>query len=114
MLKYKGYYGTIDFNLEENLLYGSLLGFEKTVTYESNSLKGLKIAFEKSVDEYFNTCEEMQIEPKQIFNRVFTVETSSKIYEKLAVIAASKKIGLYKLVNNTLEKLIDKEKQLLK
>ncbi len=49
-LKYKGYLGTIEPDLETGELFGKLAFIRDLVTYEAETLKALEKAFTASVD----------------------------------------------------------------
>jgi len=41
-LKYKNYYGSVEFSVRDNILFGSIIGIDDLVTYESESVEELK------------------------------------------------------------------------
>ena len=51
-LKYKGYLGTIEPDLETGELFGKLAFIRDLITYEAETLKALEQAFKESVDGY--------------------------------------------------------------
>jgi predicted HicB family RNase H-like nuclease len=66
ILTYKGYFGSIELSLEDNCLFGSLIGLENgAITYEGNTLTELKDQFEETVDTYLEPCTECKIEPQK-------------------------------------------------
>ena len=58
-LTYRGYFGTVNFNSDENLFYGKVLGISDLVNFEGSSVKELKESFEESIDDYQETCKEL-------------------------------------------------------
>ena len=58
-LTYKGYTGTVNFNSDENIFYGKVLGISDLVNFEGSSVKGLKESFEESINDYQETCKEL-------------------------------------------------------
>lgn len=68
VLTYKGYYGSIELSLEDNCLFGSLIGLENgAMTYEGDTITKLKDQFEETVDIYLEHCRECGIEPQKPF-----------------------------------------------
>lgn len=55
--EYKGYIGTIEVNVDENIMYGKIHGITDLVTFESESVPGIKEEFQKAVDDYLRMCE---------------------------------------------------------
>ena len=55
-LKYKGFIGSIEAEVEDNTLYGKVLGLDKQtlITYEGQTLSELKQDFENAVDDWEN------------------------------------------------------------
>ena len=63
-LKYKGFIGSIEAELEDDTLYGKVLGLDKGVliTYEGQTLSELKADFINAVDDYIEHCKANGIE----------------------------------------------------
>ena len=87
-LKYKGYLGTIEPDLETGELFGKLAFIRDLVTYEAETLKALELAFQESVDGYLESCAELGKQPDQPFKGTFNVRISPELHRK-AVLAAS-------------------------
>nr|CBL47421.1 hypothetical protein pPAA3_0030 [Photorhabdus asymbiotica] len=57
-LTYKGYIGTIEFDVEDNYLFGKLAYIRDLVTYQATTVKELEDEFKKSVELYLEDCQE--------------------------------------------------------
>ena len=57
MMNYKGYYGSSEFDPEDELFYGKLAYIRDLVLFEGKDEKGLKAAFHAAVDDYLELCE---------------------------------------------------------
>lgn len=86
-LRYKGYLGTIEPQLEDGVLFGKLAFIRDLVTYESLNLIDLKKEFETSVDIYLEECKELGKEPDTPCKGSFNVRVSPELH-KDAVLAA--------------------------
>jgi predicted HicB family RNase H-like nuclease len=86
-LRYKGYIGTIEPQLEANTLFGKLAFIRDVVTYEAMTIKELEQEFKNSVDTYLLTCEELGREPNKPCKGSFNVRTGESLHRS-AVIAA--------------------------
>ena len=63
-LKYKGYSGTVEYNEEDNCLFGKVIGMNKnSITYEGTTEEELKTDFEAGVDLYLESCKERGVNP---------------------------------------------------
>mgnify|MGYP003296860371 CR=1 FL=1 len=56
LLEYKGYQGTIEYSVEDNIYFGSITGIRSLISYEGQSKDDLKANFEVAVDEYLEFC----------------------------------------------------------
>ena len=104
VLTYKGYCGSIEFSLEDNCLYGSLIGLENgAMTYEGDTLNELKTRFEETVDIYLEHCQECGIEPQKPFSGLFCVRLSSSLHQMITVKAEEKGISVNRFIKQALE-----------
>lgn len=85
-LKYKGYLGTIEPNLEEGTLFGKVAFIRDLVTYEAENLKQLQQEFQVSVDDYLEFCTERSKEPNKPLKGSFNVRISPELH-RAAVMA---------------------------
>jgi predicted HicB family RNase H-like nuclease len=72
-MEYKGYQGSIEVSLEDNVLHGKILHIVDLVTFEAQTPDGLRQAFEGEVDEYLTFCEEEGVAPDKPFKGTFNV-----------------------------------------
>lgn len=86
-LKYKGYVGSIEVDLEANLLFGKLLHIRDLVNYEAPNPADLKTAFEEAVDDYLADCAAEGVEPDTPFKGQFNVRIAPNLHRELAVAA---------------------------
>jgi len=104
VLTYKGYYGSIEFSLEDNCLFGSLIGLENgAMTYEGNTLGELKDRFEETVDMYMEHCRECGIEPRKPFTGLFSIRLNPSLHQKIAIKAREKGISVNRFISHALE-----------
>ena len=93
-LKYKGYLGTIEPDLETGELFGKLAFIRDLITYEAETLKALEQAFKESVDGYLESCTELGKNPDQPFKGTFNVRISPEMHRK-AVLASSNSLNAF-------------------
>ncbi|MFZ7200021.1 type II toxin-antitoxin system HicB family antitoxin [Avibacterium avium] len=87
LLKYKGYVGTIEADLENNVLFGKLAYIRDVITYEAETLPQLEKEFQTSVDLYLQDCQKLGRTPDKPFKGVFNVRISEELHRN-AVLAA--------------------------
>ena len=65
-LKYKGYAGSVEYNEEDNCLFGKVLGLKKDcITYEGETISELKSDFEGAIDDYLASCKDRGVEDRK-------------------------------------------------
>ncbi|MCD8031371.1 MAG: type II toxin-antitoxin system HicB family antitoxin [Bacteroides sp.] len=107
VLQYKGYVGSIEVDLENNSLYGVLLGMDKGFyQYEAKTIEELKEEFQNVVDMYLEHCEEHGLEPQKPFTGRFSIRISPELHQKAVEVAKKKRISLNKLVNEAIASLV--------
>ncbi|WP_026596620.1 type II toxin-antitoxin system HicB family antitoxin [Methylohalobius crimeensis] len=94
-LTYKGYFGSIEPQLDDNKLYGKLLFIRDLVTYEADTLAELKKEFEASVDAYLEDCEELGREPDKPCKGTFNVRIPPELHRKIVLAAGDKSLNQF-------------------
>ncbi|MCL1824224.1 MAG: type II toxin-antitoxin system HicB family antitoxin [Oscillospiraceae bacterium] len=102
VLTYKDYYGTVEFSLEDKVLFGRIIGIKDHITYEGRDVDSLQEDFQNAVEEYFIHCAEIGKPPQKIYKGSFNVRIEPELHRQLAVYSALHGISL----NSTVEKAI--------
>lgn len=66
IIKYKGYNGTVQYSVEDDCLWGRLIGITDIISYEGQSIEEIKKDFEETVEWYLNDCAERGKKPETI------------------------------------------------
>ena len=64
-LSYKGYYGSVDYSLENDIFYGKVIGITGLLSYEGQTLDELRKDFQGVVDEYLEDCRAEGVKPEK-------------------------------------------------
>lgn len=107
-LLHKGYQGTIDADIESNVLHGKILFINDLVTYEADTLSELKNEFEASVDDYLETCKEIGKEPDKPFSGTFNIRVGKEIHQQIARISASDNMSINQFVLESINDALQK------
>lgn len=59
LFRHAGYEGSAEVSVEDECLYGKILGITDLVAYEADTVKQLHEAFVEAVDNYMNQCEKL-------------------------------------------------------
>lgn len=81
--KYEGYYGSIDFSIEDGLLFGEIQGINDVILYEGHTLQELKTAFEEAVEDYLLTCKDIGKQPDKALSGSLNVRIGQNNHKKL-------------------------------
>jgi predicted HicB family RNase H-like nuclease len=106
LLEYKGYYGSIDFDLESKKLYGQLLGIKGAYIYEGNTLEELENDFRQFVDDYLYDCKNDGIKPQKPNLGNLNVRLKPDTYLKAVREAKRVGISLNRYINQAVESLV--------
>ena len=58
MLKYKDFYGSVEYSANDECFFGKIIGTADLVTFEGESVLMLKKAFNEAVEDYLALCKE--------------------------------------------------------
>jgi len=107
MLKYKGYAGTVEYDSEENTLFGKVINANAVITFVGKSTDDIKKAFEDSVDCYLDTCKKKGIEPKKPFSGNIRLRIDPKLHQQLSIKAAEKSSSLNAFIVEAIEHAVE-------
>lgn len=103
-LKYKGFIGSIEAEMDDNTLYGKVLGLDKSnlITYEGLTLLELKEDFERAVDDYIEHCKTNNLPLHKSYSGTFNVRISPELHARVAMSAQSSGMSLNAYVQKVL------------
>lgn len=101
-MKYKDYYGTVEYSDADECFHGKVLGIHGLVTFEGESVQELKKSFQEMIDLYIADCEEKHISPNKSYKGTFNVRIAPKLHRKAALCAADEGISLNALVEKAI------------
>ena len=102
MKLYKGYAGSIEFDDEDVVFHGRVLGIRDIVTFEAESADQLVKAFHESVDDYLAFCEERGQEPQKPYSGKLALRTTPEIHALLSKAAANDGKSINQWISDTL------------
>ncbi|MDE6597608.1 MAG: type II toxin-antitoxin system HicB family antitoxin [Clostridia bacterium] len=104
VLKYKGYSAKIEFDVDDQVLFGKVEGIADLVTFESNSAENIAKEFENAVDDYLCYCKEVGKDPDKPYNGQFNVRISPELHKKAAMEAIRTGVSLNAVIAEAIEK----------
>lgn len=111
ILKYKGYEGSTEIDMDRGVCRGKILFINDLVTYEAETPSKLKVEFEAAVDDYIDTCHQLNRDPQKSLKGQFNVRVPPELHRKAVRKAMENGVSLNEIVSRSLsEHLMKKEK----
>ena len=101
-LKYKDFFGSVEYSAVDNCFFGKIIGTADLVTFEGDSVVSLKDAFVEAVEDYIILCKEVGKEPQKTYKGSFNVRISPDLHKEAAVLASRKGISLNAFVEHSI------------
>ena len=103
-IKHKGYYGSVEINLDENIIFGKVLFVSKEILYQAVDAKGLKTAFEEAVDRYLDECSKTNTQAEKPCKGSLNVRLGADLHLDVAVTAHKNKLSINSFIVRELQK----------
>ncbi len=105
MKSYKGYVGSIEFDDEDMVFHGRVLGLRDVVTFEADDAQGLVKAFHESVDDYLAFCSEREIDPQKPHSGKLSLRTTPEVHALLGKAAVMDGKSINQWISDALAEL---------
>ena len=87
MMEYKGYHATVEYDAEDEVFYGDVVGIRDFIIFQSETVDGLEKEFHFSIDDYLDWCEESGKPPSKPFTGNFVAHISPEIHRAAVFVA---------------------------
>ena len=104
LMKYKGFYGSVEASVEDGCLFGKLEFIDPLVNYEGETVQEIEAAFHEAVDDYMKRCKELNVEPRKPYRGTFNVRIGRDLHRAAVISAKQKEINLNELVKRAIER----------
>ncbi len=102
LMDYKGYVASTEIDVEDNLIFGEVIGLRDTITFQGRTVEEAVRAFHESVDLYLLTCQEQGLEPDRPRSVSMTIRIDHQVHLALLDLAAKQGQSLDQLVDRVL------------
>ena len=106
ILKFKGYEGTAELNMERGVCFGRILLIDDLVTYEAAAPSDLQKEFEAAVEDYLETCRELGRDPQVPLKGAFNVRLSPSLHKALVLRATEDCVSLNEIVSRACDAFV--------
>lgn len=90
-MEYKGYTAKVEYDYEDNIIVGKIIGIVDSITFETSSTQEIEQEFRNAVDDYLEFCREVGKSPDKPYKGQFNVRVSPELHRGLAMKAAQNK-----------------------
>jgi predicted HicB family RNase H-like nuclease len=108
ILEYKTYYATVQFNAEDKVFHGKIIGINDLISFEGESVPELINAFHEAVDDYLVSCKELGKEPEKTYKGSFNVRIPAEMHKEAARYATAKNMSLNDFVRYAIATMLKK------
>ena len=67
-MNYKGYVAKVEFDPEDHIFVGYIIGIRDVVGFHGESVEELETAFQEAVDNYLDACKELGQKPNKPYS----------------------------------------------
>lgn len=109
LMEYKGYHAKIEFDQDDSIFVGSVIGINDSINFHGKSVAELNREFGNAVDNYLTYCKQAGKEPEKEYKGSFNIRIKPEQHRKIALHAANEGIT----INQFVARAIDDEIALL-
>jgi len=106
LMEYNGYRSKIEYDAEDSLFVGEVIGISDSLNFHGTSIDELKDNFHNCIDNYLSFCKSIGKNPEKEFKGSFNVRISPDLHKKITIEAARRKLSLNQFVKNALEQSV--------
>ena len=103
-INYKGYYAKIEFDPEDHIFVGRIIGIRDVIGFHGESVTELESAFQEAVNNYLVACAKLRQEPNKSYSGNLMLRIPAEIH---AAVASSAEVS-GKSINQWAASVLDK------
>ena len=103
LMEYNGYHAKVEYNHEDEIFVGHVLGIKDSLNFHGISVKELKQSMHDCIDNYLDYCKQIGKEPEREFKGAFNVRIKPEQHKKVALYAASKDMTINQFVSRAID-----------
>lgn len=107
ILKYKGYYGSVEFSTDDNLLVGTVIGVQDTLGFHGSSIVEVTQSFHECVDGYLEMCKALGRSPDKVYKGSFNIRIPADLHRAAAIMAEKDGVTLNQFVQHAIEEQVN-------
>jgi predicted HicB family RNase H-like nuclease len=89
LMEYNGYRASVEFDAEDEIFFGHVLGINDIVGFHADTVSDLKSAFREAVDDYLDACKQIGKAPEKAFSGNLMLRVDPAVHSQAAIAAES-------------------------
>ena len=106
LLEYKGYHAKIEYDSEDDIFVGEVIGINDSLNFHGSSLTELKKSFADSIENYLELCRSIGKAPEKEYKGSFNIRISPELHKKTALAAAAHNMTLNQYVTAAISSFV--------
>ena len=86
-MNYNGYFATVEFDPEDHIFVGRVIGIRDVVVFHGESVSELENAFHEAVDDYLEACKILGQEPNKSYSGNLMLRVPVEVHAAVAAAA---------------------------
>lgn len=103
MLRYKGYYASVEFDEDGGVLHGEVMNTRDVITFQADTAANVVSEFHASVDDYLEFCAQRGEKPEKPLSGKFLVRATPELHKRLHSAASAAGMSLNSWLLKTLD-----------
>jgi predicted HicB family RNase H-like nuclease len=103
MLRYKGYYASVEFDEDGGVLHGEVMNTRDVITFQADTAANVVSEFHASVDDYLDFCAKRAERPEKPLSGKFLVRATPELHKRLHFAASAAGMSLNSWLLKTLD-----------
>jgi len=86
-MKYKGYFAKVEFDAEDRIFIGHIIGIKDVVGFHGESVEELEQSFREAVDNYLDACKKLDQKPNKPYSGNLMLRIPAEVHAAVAAAA---------------------------
>ena len=86
-MKYKSYFAKVEFDAEDRIFVGHIIGIRDVVGFHGESVEELEQSFKEAVDNYLDACKKLGQKPNKPYSGNLMLRIPAEVHAAVAAAA---------------------------
>lgn len=110
MKDYKGYTAKVEFDAEDEILNGRVIGLRDVIYFEGTSVDEIRASFHEAVDQYLSYCQSRGQQPDKPYPGNLSLRVGSDLHRKIAIRAESEQKSINAWIQEALTEALESKR----